>query len=167
MRLGLEFHLSNLIDDFRIGQRRDVSGILVVRDGRKHAAHDLAGAGLRHVGHDHDTARAGNRPNLTNHGALHALAHFLARFAPRLERYVKVRDLAFDLVSGGDHGCLGDLLNQQAGGFDLLGPESMPGDIDDIVNSTEDAVVAIAACKAPSPAMYGQSRQSRLLRFLQ
>src|SRR6266566_9313197 len=136
--LGLR--LSNLIDDFGIGQRRDVAGIFVVRNRRKHAAHDFAGTGFRHVGHDHDTARARNGPNLTDHGILHALADFLARLAPRLERYVKVRDLAFDLVSGGDHGRLGDLLNQQAGGFDLLGAEPVPGDIDDVVNSTEDAI---------------------------
>jgi hypothetical protein len=63
---GLELQFSNLVDDFRIGQRRNVAGILVVRDRGKHPTHDLAGASLRHVGHDHHTARAGNGPDLTD-----------------------------------------------------------------------------------------------------
>src|SRR5207342_2850387 len=88
---GLVLHISNLIDDFGVGQRRYVAFILVVRDRREHAAHDLAGTGLRHVGHDHDTARAGNGPDLTDHGILHALADVLARLEPGLKRYVEVR----------------------------------------------------------------------------
>src|SRR5271165_5991022 len=105
-RFRLVFHVSDLIDDFGVGQRRDVAFILVVRDRPEHAAHDLAGTGLRHVRHDHDTARAGNGPDLTDHGLLYSLADVLARLVPGLQRYVEVRDLAFDLVSGGDHGCL-------------------------------------------------------------
>ena len=57
-------------DDFGIGQRRYIAFILVVRDRRQHAAHDLAGTGFRHVGHDHDTARAGNGPDLADHEVL-------------------------------------------------------------------------------------------------
>src|SRR5262245_38073313 len=41
-RFGLDLHLSNLIDDFRVGQRGDVTGILVVRNRPEHTAHDLA-----------------------------------------------------------------------------------------------------------------------------
>jgi hypothetical protein len=37
---GLELQFSNLVDDFRIGQRRNVAGILVVRDRGKHPTHD-------------------------------------------------------------------------------------------------------------------------------
>jgi hypothetical protein len=48
--IGLELQFLNLIDDFRIGQRRNVAGILVVRDRGKHPTHDLAGASLRHSG---------------------------------------------------------------------------------------------------------------------
>src|SRR5208337_2396466 len=140
---GLGLHISNLIDDFGVGQRRDVAFILVVRDRREHAAHDLAGTGLRHVGHDQDTARAGNGSDLTDHGLLYSLADVLARLVPGLQRYVEVRDLAFDLVSGGDHGCLGDLLHQQTCRLDLLRPEPVSGDVDDIVDSTLDAIVAV------------------------
>src|SRR5208337_1040232 len=139
----LVFHVSDLIDDFGVGQRRDVAFILVVRDRPEHAAHDLAGTGLRHVRHDHDTARAGNGPDLTDHGLLYSLDDVLARLVPGLQRYVEVRNLAFDLVSGGDHGCLGDLLYKQTCRLDFLRSEPVPGDVDDIVDATQDAIVAV------------------------
>src|SRR5208337_3393640 len=47
----LPFHLPDLGDDFGIGQRRDIAGVFVVRDGREDTAHDLAGTRLRHVRH--------------------------------------------------------------------------------------------------------------------
>src|SRR5207245_393476 len=95
--LGLGLDLTNLIDDFRIGQRRDVAGILVVRNRPEDAAHDFPGTGLWHVGDDHDTARAVNRPYLADHGVFHSFADVLAWGEPGLQRYVEVRDLAFDI----------------------------------------------------------------------
>jgi hypothetical protein len=67
----------------------------------------------------------------------------LAGGKPRLQRYVEVRDLAFDFVPGRNYRRLGGLLNKQAGGLDLLGPKPMPGDVDDIVDSTQDTIIAI------------------------
>src|SRR6516164_1727142 len=140
---GLGFHLSNLIDDLGIGQRRDVAGILVVRNRSENAAHDLPGTGLWHIGDNHDMARTSDRPYLTDHGVFHALADVLAGGKPRLQRYVEIRNLALDFVLGRNHCRLGDLLNKQAGGLDLLGPKPMSGDVDDIVDSTQDAIIAI------------------------
>src|SRR6516165_2217716 len=88
-------------------------------------------------------AGAGNGPNLADHRGFHALADILARLEPRFQRYVEVRDLAFDLVSGGDHGRLGDLVNQQTSRLDLLGAKPVPGNVDDVVNSTQDPIVAV------------------------
>src|SRR5262245_22143236 len=93
-------------------------------------------------------AGAGNGPNLTDHRGFHALADILARLEPRFQRYVEVRDLPFDLVSGGDHGRLGDLINQQTGGLDFLGPEPVPGNVDDVINSTQDAIVAVGCLQS-------------------
>src|SRR5262252_3806369 len=70
-------------------------------------------------------AGAGNGPNLTDHRGFHALADIIARLEPRFQRYVEVRDLAFDLVSGGDHGRLGD-----------------------VINSTQDAIVAVGCLQS-------------------
>src|SRR5262249_34134980 len=77
-----------------------------------------------------------------------ALADILARLEPRFQRYVEVRDLAFDLISGGDHGRLGDFINQQTGGLDFLGPEPVPGNVDDVINSTQDAIVAVGCLQS-------------------
>jgi hypothetical protein len=140
---ALGFHLSNLIDDLGIGQRRDVAGILVVRNRSENAAHDLPGTGLWHIGDNHGTAWTSDRPYLTNHRVFHSLADVLAGGKPRLQRYVEVRDLAFDFVPGRNYRRLGGLLNKQAGGLDLLGPKPMPGDVDDIVDSTQDTIIAI------------------------
>src|ERR1700692_4389620 len=77
--IGLALDLPNLRDDFGIGQCRYVTGILVVRDGPQDATHDLPGTGLRHVGHDHDAARTGDRADLADYGLFDALANLLAR----------------------------------------------------------------------------------------
>src|SRR6516225_9233203 len=146
---GLGFHLSNLIDDLGIGQRRDVAGILVVRNRSENAAHDLAGPGLWHIGDDYDTARTSDRPYLANHGVFYSLADVLAGGKPRLQRYVEIRDLAFDFVLGRNHCRLGDLLNKQAGGLNLLGSKPMPRHVDDIVDSTQDAIIAIGRLQSP------------------
>src|SRR6516164_3425498 len=54
---GLGFHLSNLIDDLGIGQRRDIAGILIVRNRSENAAHDLPRTGLWHIGDNHERSR--------------------------------------------------------------------------------------------------------------
>src|SRR5262249_47257810 len=96
-----------------------------------------------HIGDNHDTARTSDRPYLADHRVFHSLADVLARGKPRLQRYVEIRDLAFDFVSGRNHCRLGDLLNKQAGGLAPLGPKPMPGPVDDIIDSTKDAIIAI------------------------
>src|SRR5271157_52451 len=85
----LPFHLPDLGDDFGIGQRRDIAGVFVVRDGREDTAHDLAGTRLRHVRHDHDMAGASNRSNLADHRVLYTLAELVACPQPGFQRHIE------------------------------------------------------------------------------
>src|ERR1051325_7962924 len=54
----------NALYDLRVGQRRDIARILLVRDRGQNAPHDLARAGLRHVGHDDDAPGSCDRADL-------------------------------------------------------------------------------------------------------
>src|SRR5271165_422345 len=123
---GLELYFSDLFDDVGIGQRRDIAGILVVRDGRQDTAHELARTRLRHVRHDHDAARASNGPDLPDHGVLYSFAQLLAWLVPRFQRHVEIGGPAFDFVFRRYHCRFGDLLHEQAGRLYLLGPEPVP-----------------------------------------
>src|SRR5262249_20839198 len=136
-------------DDLGIGQGRDVTGVLVVRDRPEHAAHDLARAGLGHVGHDHDPARPGDRTNLAHHRLLNALGDILARREAGFERDVEVGDTPLDLVPRRPHSSLCDLRHQQAGGFDLLGAEPVSGYVDHVVDAAQDTIVPVRRLHRP------------------
>src|SRR5271166_3642681 len=140
----LDLCLPDFFDDVGIGQRRDIAGILVVRDGRQDAAHELARTRLRHVRHDHDVAGASNRPDLPDHGVLYSFAQLLAWLVPWFQRHVEIGGPAFDFVFRRYHCRFGDLLHEQAGRLDLLGPEPVPGDVDDVVDPAQDAIVAVS-----------------------
>src|SRR5437764_4212765 len=56
--------LADQVHDGRISERGDITHRAVLGDVAKEPAHDLAGASLRQLGHDHDLARFGDRPDL-------------------------------------------------------------------------------------------------------
>src|SRR5262249_30102616 len=95
----LALHLPDLLDDLGISQRRDVAGLLGVRDCCQHPAHKLAGTGLRHVRQHNHAARTGTRTDLAYDGILDMLADVFTRLVTRLERNIEVWDLALDLIS--------------------------------------------------------------------
>src|SRR5262249_18384264 len=53
-----------------------------------------------HFGDNHDTAWTSDRHYLTDHRVFYSLADVPAGGKPRLQRYVEIRDLAFDFVLG-------------------------------------------------------------------
>src|SRR5262249_39256553 len=68
---------------------------------------------------------------------------------PRCLRTYRVGGVPFfSFLSGGSAGRLGDLINQQTGGLDFLGPEPVPGNVDDVINSTQDAIVAVGCLQS-------------------
>ncbi len=60
-----------------------------------------------------------------------------------LDGDVDLGDAALDFVDDGNDGGFGDLWNAKASGFDLFCAEAMAGDVDDVIDAAEDAVVAV------------------------
>jgi len=76
------------------------------------------------------------------------------------------RNAAFDFVHGGNDGGFGDFGDREAGGFDFLGAEAVAGDVDDVIDAAEDAIVTVGGEHGAVGGVVGQSRQSLLLGFL-
>src|SRR2546425_2791580 len=135
--------LPNAVHDFGIGERGHIARVLLVRDRRQHAAHDLARPRLRHVGDDDPLPRPRDRTDLGYHGRRDFFRDVLRGVEARLQRHVQIRPLAFDLVGDRHHRRLDDLGNEQCRRFDFLRAEPVPGDVDHVVDAAEDAVVAV------------------------
>ncbi len=69
--------------------------------------------------------------------------------SPGLEGDVHFDHPAADLVYHGDGGRLGHLGHGQHRRFELLRPEPVPGDVDDVVDAAEYAVVAVLGLHGP------------------
>src|SRR6266576_3254740 len=135
--------LANLLDDVGIGEGGDVASVHVIGDGGEDAAHDLTGAGLGHVWNNVDGLGAGD---FADHGFDGGDDFVLDGFGGRnagLQRDVDDRDAAFDFVDGRDDGGFGDFGDCEAGGFDFLGAEAVAGDVDDVIDAPEDAIVTV------------------------
>ena len=84
--------------------------------------------------------------DFADHGFDGGSDFFLHSFAWKnagLQRNVNFRHAAFDVVDNRNNGGFGDFGRRKAGGFEFLGAQAMAGDVDDIVDAAEDAVVAI------------------------
>src|SRR5206468_2785057 len=131
------------VHEFGIGERGHIARILLVRDRRQHAAHDLARARLGHVRNDDHLARPRDCTDLGYHRRRDFFRDVIRGLEARLQRHVQIRHLALDLVGDRHHRRLDDLGNEQCRRFDFLGAEAMPGDVDDIVDAAKDAVIAV------------------------
>src|SRR6267143_1908719 len=134
---------ANLGDDVGIGEGGDVAGVHIVGNGGEDAAHDFAGAGLGHVRDDVDGFGAGD---FADHGFDGRDDFVLDRFRrgnAGLQGDVDDRDAAFDFVDRGNDGGFGDFGDREAGGFDFLGAEAVAGDVDDVIDAAEDAIVTV------------------------
>src|SRR5699024_1717640 len=135
-----------LADDFhhvRVGQRGHVARVLAGGNGFQHAAHDLAGARLRHVRHQPHAARPGDGADVVGDGLLDLVDQRVAGFDAGTERAVDLRHGALDVVGNGHHSGFADFRHGHAGGFDLLGAEAVAGDVDDVVDAAQHAHVAV------------------------
>src|SRR5204863_3990390 len=79
----------------------------------------------------------------------HAIDHRLTGRHARLERHVHFGHTSLDLVLDRDDGGLGDLRDRETGGLDLFGAEAVAGDVDDVVDAAEDAVVTVGRLHRP------------------
>src|SRR5467141_2653666 len=134
---------ANLGDDVGIGKRRDVAGVHLIGNGGEDAAHNFAGASLGHVGNDVDSFGAGDFADHGFDGEDDFVLHGFGGRNAGLQGDIDDRDAAFDFVNGGNDGGFGDFGDGEAGGFDFLGAEAVAGDVDDVIDAAEDAVVAV------------------------
>src|SRR5882762_2026999 len=135
--------LANLGDDVGVREGGDVAGVHIVGNGGEDAAHDFAGAGLGHVRDDVDGFGASD---FADHGFDGRDDFVLDRFRrgnAGLQGDVDDRDAAFDFVDGGNDGGFGHFGNREAGGFNFLGAEAVAGDVDDVIDAAEDAIVTV------------------------
>src|SRR5580700_6150167 len=139
---GLDL-LADLVHDLRVGERGDVAGVGEVGGRGDHAAHDLAGPGLRHVGDDPDVLRPGDLADVGFDGHLDLVFHLGGGGEAGLERDVHLDHAAPDVVDDRDRGGLRDLVHRKRDGLELLGAEPVAGHVDHVVDAAEDPEVAV------------------------
>jgi len=71
------------------------------------------------------------------------LAKLIVELVSVLDGDEGVDGLAGQLVVDADDGCFGDCVVLNQGGFDFGGGETVAGDIDDVVDTASDPVVAL------------------------
>src|SRR5437879_5870725 len=134
---------SNLLDNVGIGEGGDVAGVHAVRNGGQDTAHDLAGAGFGHVRYDVDALGARDFADHGFDGGDDLVDDLLVGRQAGFDGDVDLGDAALDFVDDGNDGGFSDFWDAKAGGFDLFCAEAMAGDVDDVVDAAEDAVVAV------------------------
>src|SRR5438105_1970774 len=91
---GLSAELPDAVHHFRIRERGHIARVLLVRDRRQYAAHDLARARLRHVGHDDHLARPRDGADFGDDRSGDLLRNLVRSGQPGLQRDVEIRYLA-------------------------------------------------------------------------
>src|SRR5438132_12728748 len=140
--LGLDL-LADRVNHLRVRKCRDVARACEVRNSGDHAPHDLARPGFGHIGDNPDILRpryfADQLLDLTRNLVFELLAGLL----PRLERDIHLHRLAPHLIDHRHRGGFGYLLDREGCRFQFFGAQPMPGDVDHVVDASEDAEVAI------------------------
>src|SRR5579883_3081607 len=134
---------ANALDDLRVGQRRHVTHVGKVADRGQHTAHNLARTRLGHIGDDPTVLRPRDLANLRLDGPGYFLLNLLAWLDPRLQRDIYLHHAPAQLVEQGNRSGFGNLIDGQAGRFDLFGAQAMAGHIDNIIDPAKNAEVAI------------------------
>ena len=134
---------ADLLDDVRIGEGGDVAGVHAIGNGGEDAAHDFAGAGFGHVGNDVDALGTGDFADHGFDGGDDLVDDLFIGSHAGFDGDVDFGDAAFDFVDDGNDGGFGDFWNAETGGFDLFGAEAVAGDVDDVVDAAEDAVITV------------------------
>src|SRR5581483_4048996 len=137
------YHDADFFDDAGIGERGDIADIASVGDGGEDAAHDFAGTGLGHVRHDIDEFGTRNFADELFVRFDDAPHDVIARRNAGFERDIDDGDAPFHFIGNRDNGGFGDFGDGETGGFDFFSAETMPCDVDYIVNASENAEIAI------------------------
>src|SRR4029077_12175273 len=133
----------DLFDDLGVGQRGDVTHRHFVRYRCQHTAHDLPRPCLRHVGNNAHALRPCDLSDQPLELVHYRLLNFFAGHDARLERDVDFRHAPSRLVRYRNDCCLGDLRDDQARRLELLRPQAVPGDVDHIVDASEDSEISV------------------------
>src|ERR671937_1021343 len=140
--LGLHL-VADVLDDLWVRERRDVADVGEVRDACDHAPHDLPGARLRHVGDDPNVLRTRDLSDLLLDRLRHLLLDVLARFDTPLQRDVHLDRSSAQVVDDGNGGRFRDLVDGDRRRLELLRAEPVACDVDHVVDTSEDAEVAV------------------------
>jgi len=137
--------VNDFADNGRIRQRRGITKavLLAAEDLAQNTAHDLTTTGLGKVVDNEDGLGGGEGSNgLTN---LHdkVLADLLVGLVAFLQRDEGVNGLAGEFIGDTDDGGFGNLRVLDQSGFDFSGGQTVSRNVDNIVNTATDPVVAV------------------------
>lgn len=141
--------------------RRCISQLIFFprQDLPENTSHDLAGPGLGQIVNHEDRFRCGEGPDGFPDLLDEILADLVVGLAATFQGYEGVDRLARELVVDAHHSCLGNLVWGEKSalerygnymsltmldkcGLNLRGGQSVPGDVDDVIDTATDPVVA-------------------------
>ena len=134
--------------------RRNIPQLILLpsQDLPQDPPHDLATPRLGQVRNNKDRFRRGEGTDALAHLLHQVAAQLVVNLVAVLDGDEGVDGLARELIRDADHGGFADGLVLDEGGFDLGGREAVAGDVDDVVDTPADPVVAfvVAACAVAS-----------------
>src|SRR5215469_4888576 len=135
--------LADSLDHLGVGERGDVADVSEIRRRCDDPAHDLARSGLGHVRYDPHVLRPGDLADLGLDRGDDLRLHVRPSPVAGLERDVHLDHPAADVIDDRHRGGLGHLWYRQRCRLQFLGAEPVAGHVDDVVDATEDAEVAV------------------------
>src|SRR5574338_952477 len=139
-----------IVDDAGIGQGRRVAepALRTFRNLAQDAPHDLAGSGLGQRWREVDFVRGGERADVLADLLVQLFSKLAAALFAGDQRYERIDGLPLDVVRIGDHGRLGDLWMRHERAFHLGGADTVPGNVDHVVDAAGNPVIAILVTAA-------------------
>src|SRR5690606_36072055 len=115
----------------------------IFSDLSEHAAHNLSGSRLGQYRGRVQQVPLCDGPNLCPNGVAYGLLEGIVRRHAFHESDIGVNTLALDVVRVSDHRSLGDVRVGDKGAFYFRCTETMPGDVQYVIDTAGDPVVAV------------------------
>src|SRR5660397_162537 len=137
--------LYQVLDHGRISQGGDISQLIhfISRDLAENAPHDLAAPGLGQCRSPLDEVRSRNGSDLLADMLDQLIPQRFSGLHPGIQGDVSVNALTLDLMREADYGRFGHGVVTDQSGLHLCGAHTVPGDVDHIIHTACDPVVAV------------------------